>query len=168
MTDKLPQKHSRTFARYWALRLLYQRELLGRNLEHMLQDASQILPPDQIEDCLHSCEQSKNCEQFTFFELFATEPKGYGLQIVQGIEAHQEQIDEQLNTVLEHWALYRMPPVDCAIARIGAWEVLYNDEVPDSVAINEAVTLAKEFGGDDSSKFVNGVLGKIAKLKTTS
>jgi N utilization substance protein B len=74
-------------------------------------------------------------------------------------------IDLLIEEASEHWALYRMPPVDRAITRIGAWEVLCNGDVPDSVAINEAVSLAKEFGGDDSSKFVNGVLGKVAELK---
>jgi len=165
MTYKLPQTHSRTFARYWALRLLYQQELAGRNLEEILEDSPQMLPQDQLEDCLHSCDRRSYCEQFKFFDLFAAEPKGYSLEIVQGVEEHQDQMDDLLDSVLEHWSLYRMPPVDRAIARIGTWEILYNDSVPDSAAINEAVTLAKEFGGEDSSKFINGVLGKVAQLK---
>jgi N utilization substance protein B len=165
MSSKLPKSHSRTFARYYALRLLYQLELSERLLDEVLEEGSQILPQDQLEDCLHLCESKAKCEQFRFFELFASEPKGYALDIVRGFEQQRGEIDMLLDSVLEHWSLYRMPPADRSIARIGTWEIMYNDSVPDSVAINEAVTLAKEFGGDDSSKFINGVLGKIAKLK---
>jgi len=165
LMSKLPQTHSRTFARYWALRLLYQRELTHRDLDEMLEDSSQVLPQDQIEDCLHSCDNRDACEQFNFFELFAAEPQGYALDIASGVEKQQTDIDHLLSSALENWSLYRLPPVDRAIVRMGTWEILYNDDVPDSVSINEAVTLAKEFGGEDSSKFINGVLGKIAKLK---
>jgi N utilization substance protein B len=56
-----------------------------------------------------------------------------------------------------------MPAVDRAILRMAVWELLFADDVPSSVAINEAVTLAKEYGGEDSSKFVNGVLGAVAQ-----
>jgi N utilization substance protein B len=56
-----------------------------------------------------------------------------------------------------------MPLVDLSILRIAAYEILFVDEVPDSVAINEAVELAKNYGGDDSSKFINGVLGRVAE-----
>jgi transcription antitermination factor NusB len=165
MPDKLPKSHSRTFARYYALRLLYQLELAERLLDDVLEEEILAISQDQIEDCLHLCDKKKNCEQFKFFELFAEEPKGYVLDIVRGYEEHRADIDLLLDSVLEHWSLYRMPPADRSIARIGVWEIMYNDSVPDSVAVNEAVTLAKEFGGDDSSKFINGVLGKVVKLK---
>ena len=59
------------------------------------------------------------------------------------------------------WKLERMPAVDRAILRIGVWEILYNDEVPTAVAIDEAVELAKEFSTDDSGSFVHGVLARI-------
>jgi len=165
MTPDLPKSHSRTFARYYALRLLYQLELAGRLLDDVLEEGSQVLPQDKAEDCLHLCENKESCEQFGFFELFAEEPKGYALDIVRGFEQNRVEIDALLNSVLEHWSLHRMPPADRSIARMGTWEIMYNDSVPNSVAINEAVTLAKEFGGDDSSKFINGVLGKIANLE---
>jgi len=162
---KLPKSHSRTFARYYALRLLYQLELAERLLDDVLEEGPQAIPQDQLEDCLHLCESKEDCEQFKFFELFAGEPKGYALEIVRGLETRRVEVDMLLDSVLQHWSLYRMPPADRSIARIGVWEIMYNDSVPDSVAINEAVTLAKEFGGEDTSKFINGVLGKIVKLK---
>jgi transcription antitermination protein NusB len=67
-----------------------------------------------------------------------------------------------IGEVSENWAVTRMPLVDRNILRIATYEILYDAEVPPSVAINEAVELAKVYGGEDSSKFVNGVLGKIA------
>jgi len=165
MNPKLPKTHSRTFARYYALRLLYQLEICESLLDDVLSEGPQILPQDDLEDCLHLCEEAAKCDQYTFFELFSEDPKGYALDIVRGYEEHRTDIDMLLDSVLDNWSLYRMPPADRSIARIGAWEIMYNDSVPDSVAINEAVTLAKEFGGEDSSKFINGVLGKIASIK---
>jgi len=165
MATKAFQAHSRSFARLYAMRLLYQMELSERDLDGILTEASQTLPQDEAEECFHACDCRNGCEQFDFFKLFSTEPKGYTLDIVRGVVAEQSMIDTLIDEVAQHWSLYRMPPVDRAITRIGTWEVFFNDEVPDSVAINEAVSLAKEFGGEDSSKFVNGVLGKIAELK---
>ena len=146
------------------MRLLYQMELSGKDLDSLLAEASQILPQDEARECFHACEKRGECEQHHFLELFSGEPTGYTLDIVRGVIAHQGMIDAFIDEASQHWALHRMPPVDRAITRVATWEVCYNDGVPDSVAINEAITLAKEFGGDDSSKFVNGVLGKIAEL----
>ena len=88
----------------------------------------------------------------------------YAEMLVEGVTAHQEQIDEELSSTSENWALGRMPLVDKAILRVAVFEMLYVDEVPVSVAINEAVDLAKMYGGEDeSSRFVNGVLGRIAR-----
>lgn len=87
----------------------------------------------------------------------------YAREIVDGVNDHAEEIDEQLETYATGWTLARMPMVDRAILRIGAWEMLFNDAVPTAVAIDEAVDLAKEFSTDDSSGFVNGLLGKIAQ-----
>ena len=73
-------------------------------------------------------------------------------------------IDVRLNSTSENWKLNRMPIVDRCILRLATYEMLFVDEVPVSVAINEAVELAKDFGGEDESpRFVNGVLGRIAR-----
>ncbi len=76
---------------------------------------------------------------------------------------HREEIDELIASYAQGWTIERMPNVDRAILRIASWEMLHNPEVPAAVAINEAVALAKEYSTDDSSRFVNGVLGKIAE-----
>lgn len=87
----------------------------------------------------------------------------YAREIVDGVIDNCSEIDEQITTFAKDWSLARMPAVDRAVLRIGTWEILYNDEVPTAVAIDEAVELAKEFSTDDSGAFVHGVLAKIAR-----
>jgi len=87
----------------------------------------------------------------------------YAREIVDGVIDNRDAIDEQITTFAKDWSLARMPAVDRAVLRIGVWEVLYNDGVPDAVAIDEAVELAKEFSTDDSGAFVHGVLARIAR-----
>ena len=76
---------------------------------------------------------------------------------------HLAEIDEVLNQASSGWKVSRMSKVDLNILRLAVYEMKYDEDVPVKVAINEAVELAKKFGGDDSSSFVNGILGKIAK-----
>ncbi|CAH0188989.1 MULTISPECIES: transcription antitermination factor NusB [unclassified Microbacterium] len=87
----------------------------------------------------------------------------YARDIVDGVIDNRDAIDEQITTFAKDWSLQRMPAVDRALLRIGTWEILYNDEVPTAVAIDEAVELAKEFSTDDSGSFVHGVLARIAR-----
>ena len=82
------------------------------------------------------------------------------------MEAHQTEIDASLADISEHWAVSRMPLVDRNILRLAVYEILYVDDIPDSVSINEAVEMAKSYGGEDSSKFVNGVLGRLAEIRS--
>lgn len=89
----------------------------------------------------------------------------YVAQIVDGVLAHQAYIDELLGSYSMGWTLDRMPAVDRAILRIGAYELLWRDDVPDAVAIAEAVNLAQELSTDESSSFVNGLLGRLLELK---
>ncbi len=79
--------------------------------------------------------------------------------------AHQQYIDELLGSYSMGWTLDRMPAVDRAILRIGTYELLWRDDVPDAVAIAEAVQLAQELSTDESSSFVNGLLGRILELR---
>ena len=82
----------------------------------------------------------------------------------EGVDEKMLPIDVRLNSTSENWKLNRMPIVDRCILRLATYEMLFVDEVPVSVAINEAVELAKDFGGEDESpRFVNGVLGRIAR-----
>lgn len=87
----------------------------------------------------------------------------YAREIVDGVIDNRDEIDEQITTFAKDWSLARMPAVDRALLRIGVWELLYNDEVPAGVAIDEAVELAKEFSTDDSGSFVHGVLARISR-----
>lgn len=87
----------------------------------------------------------------------------YAEMLLTGYFANAEQIDNELKMLADGWALERMPNVDRAILRLAAWEILHNEEVPNEVAIAEAVALASEYSTDDSPKFVNGVLARLAK-----
>ena len=89
----------------------------------------------------------------------------YARQIVTGVDAHRDEIDELIETYSQGWTIPRMPAVDRALLRIGVWELRYNDEVPDGVAIAEAVDAARVLSTDDSAGFINGLLGRIAATK---
>lgn len=89
----------------------------------------------------------------------------YAVDVAEGVSAHLQHIDETISTYSHGWTLSRMPAVDRAILRLGAWEVLYNDEVPDAVAIDEAVALARRLSTDESPAFVNGLLDRIKTMK---
>lgn len=87
----------------------------------------------------------------------------YASQIVAGVVAHWMEIQALLEEASKEWTIDRMPAVDRALLRIGAWEILYNDEVSVAVAIDEAVNLARDLSTDDSPRFINGVLGQVAR-----
>ena len=91
----------------------------------------------------------------------------YAVELVEGVAAKSEQIDEYIATYAQGWVLERMPAVDRAVLRLGVWELLLNDEVPDAVAVDEAVELVRALSTDDSPGFINGVLGRILELKPT-
>jgi len=98
----------------------------------------------------------------------ASPPVGeYAAQLVRGVQAHRERIDELLSEYSEGWALDRMPIVDRNVLRIGLYELLWADDVPDAVAISEAVLLARDLSTDASPAFVNGLLGRLLELKPT-
>jgi N utilization substance protein B len=88
----------------------------------------------------------------------------YAKQIVEGVVAHGDEIDELIETYSQGWTIERMPAVDRAIIRIGIWELLHNSAVPDAVAISEAVESATVLSTEDSAGFVNGLLGRIAQI----
>lgn len=90
----------------------------------------------------------------------------YVAELVAGVAAHQERIDDILSTYSLGWTLSRMPGVDRAILRLGAYEVLWGD-VPEAVALDEAVGLAGELSTDESPAFVNGLLARIAEQRST-
>lgn len=91
----------------------------------------------------------------------------YTLALVRGVVEHQARIDELLSTYSESWTLDRMPAVDRNVLRIGLYELLYADDVPDGVAVSEAMALVHDLSTDESAPFVNGILGTIQRNKAT-
>ena len=89
----------------------------------------------------------------------------YAVELVEGVVANRVRIDELLATYAEGWTLERMPPVDLAILRLGTYELLWRDDVPDSVVVSEAVDLAASLSTDESPAFVNGLLARLLSLK---
>lgn len=132
----------RTRARRQALQILYQREITEQTVAQILEARS------------YSEEDG--------------EPSEYCREIVLGTEANGAAIDAEIEATSQHWSLMRMPYVDRNILRLAVYEILFEPDVPDSVAINEAVEMAKAYGTDDSPKFVNGVLGRIAEMHGTA
>lgn len=127
----------RSAARRKALQILFQGEITGQDVESIL------------------------AEGFCIDEVGV--PCDYTQLLLMGVQTNRQAIDELITQTSENWSLERMPLVDRSLLRIATFEMLYVDEVPYSVSINEAVELAKHFGGEDESpRFVNGVLGRIA------
>ena len=91
----------------------------------------------------------------------------FTVALVEGVAKHAEQIDDLLETHSVGWTLDRMPAVDRNILRIGAYELLFDDQVPDVVAVSEAVALARDLSTDESPTFVNGLLARLLQLKPT-
>jgi N utilization substance protein B len=91
---------------------------------------------------------------------------GYTVGLVEGVAAHQDRIDELIASYAEGWTLERMPVVDRNLARIAVYELLYLDDIDDPVAISEAVELARQMSTDDSPRFLNGLLDRIAEYAT--
>ena len=90
---------------------------------------------------------------------------GYAADLVRGVTVHTARIDELISQYAEGWTMDRMPAVDRNVLRIGVYELLWADDVPDAVAISEAVLLAQDLSTEASPAFVNGLLARIAKLK---
>jgi N utilization substance protein B len=89
----------------------------------------------------------------------------YTIEIIEGVTNHASRIDEILSTYSLGWTLERMPAVDRAALRIGVFELLWVDDVPDAVAIAEAVELVSDHSTDESPAFVNGLLARVAEIK---
>jgi len=90
-------------------------------------------------------------------------PDEYAEQLLRGVEAHEPELDGLLREYSEHWAVERMPAVDRAVLRLGCFELTHEPEVPTAVVISEAVELAKQYSTENSGRFVNGLLARIAE-----
>lgn len=132
------RRHERTAARRAALQVLYSGEMIESSPALIIDEGMFLEDEDRMSP--------------------------YAITLAKGAAYNRGEIDAYLKEASENWALDRMPVVDRCLLRLAVYEMIYEEKVPVSVTINEAVELAKEFGGeDDSSRFVNGVLGRIAK-----
>jgi transcription antitermination protein NusB len=119
-------------------------------------------------DVLFECDlrSSDALETLARHMVLATPPvPAYTVTLVEGVVAHRPRIDELIETYAVGWTLDRMPVVDRNLLRIGAFELLWADEIPDGVVLSEAVNLARDLSTDDSPAFVNGVLAKLLDEK---
>lgn len=130
------QHEERTLARKQALQLMYQGEILEKTPRELIDNGQLVSETQGLGE--------------------------YALMLLDGAKESLEAIDELIESASDNWTLDRMPVVDRSLLRLTTYEMRYVDDVPVSVSINEAVNLAKEFGGDDSPRFINGILGRIA------
>ncbi len=135
---------ARSKARQQALDLLYETDIRGTNLVETL--ASRDIPAEGPD---------------------ARPIREYTKELVNGVSDNRRKIDELITTYAQGWDMDRLPAVDRNILRLGIYEILWSTDVPMSVAIDEALILAKELSSDDSSKYIHGVLGRIASIKDT-
>ena len=108
-------------------------------------------------------ESYEQAERLHWAHLAASvEGKDFAQKVIESVSAHAEEIDAVIRKVSEHWRLERMPRVDRNILRLGVCELMFMPDVPQRVTLNEAVELAKRYGGEGSPGFVNGVLDRVA------
>jgi len=131
---------ARTKARKRALDILFESDLRGAPLDSTLADRR-----DEVGSALNP----------------------YTATLVRGVAEHRERIDELLATHAVGWNLERMPLVDRNLLRVAVFELLYADDVPDAVAVSEAVNLASQLSTEESPAFVNGLLARLVELKPT-
>lgn len=135
---------ARSKARKQALDLLYETDIRGTNLVETL--ISRDVPAEGPD---------------------ARPIRDYTRELVNGVSENRRKIDELITTYAQGWDMDRLPAVDRNILRLGIYEILWAKDVPTSVAIDESLVLAKELSSDDSSKYIHGVLGRIASIKET-
>jgi len=109
----------------------------------------------------YECEQ-RSVAGSVLLDGLPVPPDEYAQELVLGVDAHHDEIDEIIAKFSEHWSLDRMPVVDRALLRLGTYELGWCPGVPTAVAITEAVELAKQYSTKDSGRFVNGLLSRIA------
>ena len=129
-------------ARIQALQLLFQAEAVGRSVEDVL-DGEYVLFDSDLDE-------------------YIPEPDEYALRLALGVDGMRHALDRAIARHSHSWSISRMPAVDLNLMRIALYEMACVDEVEIPVAIDEAVELAKAFGSDDTSRFINGLLGRLA------
>ena len=134
--SKALQHEERVVARKNALQLLYQGDILEKSPRSLIDNRLLVPETQGLDD--------------------------FALMLLDLVSQHLDEVDRRIVSASENWTMDRMPVVDRSLLGLAACEMCYVDDVPVSVSINEAVNLAKEFGGENSPRFVNGILGRIA------
>ena len=109
---------------------------------------------DTMEDAIEQSER----------EMLSEEDALFSDRLYEGVHAHRTEIDEEISAHAKDWSIERIAKVDLSILRIAVYELLYEKSIPVGATVNEAVELGKEFGGEKSARFINGVLGAVAKV----
>ncbi|UKS30720.1 transcription antitermination factor NusB [Paenibacillus sp. HWE-109] len=138
----------RRVAREIAVQSLYQIQM------------NEATPQEAVQVAIHEAEHDN--ETGLDFKGEKIDPV-YIVELVEGTYSHKVSIDELLEEYLKGWAMDRLSRVDREVLRLAVYEMLYRDDVPPKVVVNEAIDLSKHYGTDESGKFVNGVLGKMIK-----
>jgi len=133
---------ARSKARKAALDLLFEADIRGTNAVEVL----------TLRDVADEAPDARPIREYT-------------RELVVGVGEHCRKIDELISTYAQGWDMDRLPTVDRNILRLGIYEILWSQSTPDGVAIDEALTLAKELSTDGSSSFIHGVLGRISSIK---
>ena len=151
----------RTLARCQALQVIFQAEATGRSVDDVL-DGSYVLSdnPKALADAAAFVAEEPEVEGNLAVTSGPIDP--FGEELARGVGARRDEVDGVISHFSKRWEVSRMPAVDRNLMRLAVYEMLEEDETPIATTIDEAVTLAKAFGGDESSKFINGVLGTIA------
>jgi N utilization substance protein B len=134
---ELPKLGARSSARHRALEILYQADLLEQPIAAVL--ARALNDPTR------------------------PRPDPYTVELVSGVERHRDEVDQRIEAAAERWSLDRMPLIDRNLLRLATYELQASADVPTAVILDEAIELAKLLSTEDSGRFVNGVLGRIAR-----
>ncbi|MEN1681856.1 MAG: transcription antitermination factor NusB [Planctomycetota bacterium] len=114
-----------------------------------------------FEDDANPRQSAGELQEFVYGRIRDEENRKFALDLILGVRRNRQELDDLITKTADNWSLNRMAPTDRNSLRLGAFEILYT-ETPYKVAINEAVELAKRFGGAQSAAFVNGILDKLA------
>lgn len=147
---------SRRLARETAMKLLYQFEFNDDQKDEQMEKMFDLIKEGKTDELVQFADNAEKIEINVKDELFIR-------RIVEGVCLSRELINDIIRRHSVGWKLARIPLVELSILRIAIYEILYCDDIPVNVSINESIELAKKFCGDSAAPFINAVLGKIAK-----
>ncbi len=146
---------TRRAARRAALDVLYEAEIRDHS-------PSDVLEARVVDGWVQATDEDAD-ESRELGPVDEAEARGYARALIEGVQEHQDDIDELIVRYADRWDIQRMPVVDRTLLRIALFELLWGQDIPVAVAINEAVELAKSLSTDDSGRFINGLLGRIVE-----